>query len=423
MERGKRIEECTRLFDENDVNNPEKASSYIYRAFNGDISAPIAESMTNNVFRLSLVDMLAFDRNTFEKNISLAIKKKEQIKSKWEMARLDKIITLEYGKALKENQRIKGNFPVVGSNGIVGYHNKFLIAGPAIIIGRKGSVGKVTYINENCYPIDTTFYVNPITNDNFKYLYYVLLSLHLENTAGGTGVPGVNRNELYEKKIPLPPKDIQDKIVAEIEEIEADENKANNEISALNAKIEQSFADIYKKANTDLKLSDTDIFSVSIGKRVLESEVTENGKIPVYSANVCEPFGYIEKELITDFNVPSVLWGIDGDWMVNYIDANKPFYPTDHCGVLRVKNNEVHPRYLAWVLKAEGLKQGFSRNLRASIDRIKGLSIIAPPVVEQQKAVAEIEKLEKRIQSLKKEQEQFSALKENILKKYGVIQN
>jgi type I restriction enzyme M protein len=165
-------------------------------------------------------------------------------------------------------------------------------------------------------------------------------------------------------------------------------------------------------------LSDNDIFDVFIGKRVLDAELTENNGIPVYSANVFESFGNIDKYFITDFDVPSVLWGIDGDWMVNYLEANKPFYPTDHCGVLRVKIGEILPRYLAWILNKEGVEKGFSRNFRASVNRIRGLSVKVPPLPEQQKITAEIEKLEEEIQSLQDQLAQAAGQKEAFLKKH-----
>lgn len=113
------------------------------------------------------------------------------------------------------------------------------------------------------------------------------------------------------------------------------------------------FAQLLVQADTSVRLSDEDIFDVTIGKRVLKNEFVKNGKIPVYSANVMEPFGSIDASLITDFSTPSVLWGIDGDWMVNYMPAGYPFYPTDHCGVLRVDTGIIHPRYLAFVLEQE----------------------------------------------------------------------
>ena len=127
-----------------------------------------------------------------------------------------------------------------------------------------------------------------------------------------------------------------------------------------------------------LSLSDTEKFSVAIGKRVLDKELVSDGSIPVYSANVTAPFGFIDKLLITDFSAPSVLWGIDGDWMTSYLPSDMPFYPTDHCGVLRCKTSEVNPRYLAHLLEVEGGKMGFSRSYRASIDRVQGITFTFP---------------------------------------------
>lgn len=98
---------------------------------------------------------------------------------------------------------------------------------------------------------------------------------------------------------------------------------------------------------THYKLSNTQFFDVSIGNRVLSEEVEDHGSIPIYSANVFEEFGRTNKQLITDFSMPSILWGIDGDWMVNLLPSGMPFYPTDHCGILRIKINDIVPEYLA----------------------------------------------------------------------------
>lgn len=148
---------------------------------------------------------------------------------------------------------------------------------------------------------------------------------------------------------------------------------------------------------TNYRLADKNFFDLSIGNRVLSDEVVENGSIPIYSANVFEEFGRIDKQNITDFSVPSILWGIDGDWMVNIMPADKPFYPTDHCGVLRIKTDDILPKYMALALQVEGEFERFSRSNRASTQRIANLIIQVPSVSEQQKIVDEIETIEKRI--------------------------
>ena len=130
---------------------------------------------------------------------------------------------------------------------------------------------------------------------------------------------------------------------------------------------------------------------------MLDKELVPDGIIPVFSANVTAPFGYIDKSLITDFSVPSVLWGIDGDWMTSYMPENKEFYPTDHCGVLRCKTEDVNPRYLAHILEVAGRKMGFSRSYRASIDRVKGITFTVPERKIQDEIIAEIMTLEAQI--------------------------
>lgn len=138
--------------------------------------------------------------------------------------RFDSTATLEYGSALPEEKRIDGQYAVMGSNGIVGYHNEFLIDAPAIVVGRKGSAGKINYVESPCYPIDTTFWVS-LNKDKFSYnfFYYLLRTLGLEEIARGkgVGVPGLNRHEVHALQIPSPLPDEQEHLVAKIEVLEA----------------------------------------------------------------------------------------------------------------------------------------------------------------------------------------------------------
>ena len=175
---------------------------------------------------------------------------------------------------------------------------------------------------------------------------------------------------------------------------------------------------------TNYRLSDKNFFDLSIGNRVLSDEVVENGSVPIYSANVFEEFGRIDKQNITDFSVPSILWGIDGDWMVNIMPADKPFYPTDHCGVLRIKTDDILPKYMALALQVEGEFERFSRSNRASTQRIANLIIQVPSVSEQQKIVDEIEAIDKRIAD---EQaiisEQSAKVKSKFVEMFGSIED
>lgn len=139
----------------------------------------------------------------------------------------------------------------------------------------------------------------------------------------------------------------------------------------------------YKK----YKLINKKIFETGIGRRVLKSELTEGKGINIYSANVCSVFGKIDKEILDDYSRPSILWGIDGDWMVNIIDANRKFYPTDHCGYIRILIDDIIPEFLAMALEVEGKLEKFSRANRASTDRIRKISIFVPEDINEQKRI------------------------------------
>ena len=105
--------------------------------------------------------------------------------------------------------------------------------------------------------------------------------------------------------------------------------------------------------------------------------------------------------------------------MTNIIAENTPFYPTDHCGVIRLlKENVITEKYLAYALEQEGKVFGFSRTKRASIDRISSITIPLPDFLHQQKIVAQIEELEKQIDEAQKIIDNSKFEKQKILEKY-----
>ena len=123
----------------------------------------------------------------------------------WRVVKLGEICTFEYGKPLKEQDRIGDQYPVFGSNGIVGSHNEYLVAGPFIVVGRKGSAGTVSYSMSNGFPIDTTFYINLQSEEiHLRFLYYLLLLVELDKISAQSGVPGLNRNDAYKISISIP---------------------------------------------------------------------------------------------------------------------------------------------------------------------------------------------------------------------------
>ncbi len=123
----------------------------------------------------------------------------------WQVKSLGEVIELAYGKPLKAEDRMHGPVCVYGANGPVGWHDEKLVSGPGIVIGRKGNPGVVTWAHGDFYPIDTTFYVDPIGTCRSLYFLYYALSLHnLANLSADSAVPGLNRNHAYMSKQVIP---------------------------------------------------------------------------------------------------------------------------------------------------------------------------------------------------------------------------
>lgn len=157
--------------------------------------------------------------------------------------RLGNVLSLEYGSSLIEEERSGGEFPVMGSNGIVGYHDDYLVEAPCIIIGRKGSAGEVVYSEKPCYPIDTTFYVQLKTDDFYiKFVYYILRLLRLQRLSLFKGVPGLNRFDVYEAKLPIVAKQVQLEVINQIEPIEKQIAELMLTVSNINSPINNVMA-------------------------------------------------------------------------------------------------------------------------------------------------------------------------------------
>ena len=79
--------------------------------------------------------------------------------SEWRVCKLGDILKLNYGKSLPAHKRNCGDIPVYSSAGIIGYHNKALVQSEGLIIGRKGTIGKVYKATVPFFVIDTAYYI------------------------------------------------------------------------------------------------------------------------------------------------------------------------------------------------------------------------------------------------------------------------
>ena len=123
----------------------------------------------------------------------------------WREVTLGDFAPFTYGKGLRTDDRIpSGDVPVIGSNGIIGFHDTPLTNGPTIVIGRKGTVGAVHYSPIPCWPIDTTFFITGDDPDLLKFRYYALKDLPLQEMNSDSAVPGLNRDNAHACLVRVP---------------------------------------------------------------------------------------------------------------------------------------------------------------------------------------------------------------------------
>ena len=138
-------------------------------------------------------------------------------KANWTTGRLDNYFVLQRGFDLPKQDRKKGQYPLVSSNGITDFIDTYKIKRPVVVTGRSGTIGSVHYVDENSWPLNTTLYVKDFKDNVPKYIFYYLKSLNLAEYSSGAGVPTLNRNYIHEIIISFPLQSEQQKIVEKLD--------------------------------------------------------------------------------------------------------------------------------------------------------------------------------------------------------------
>lgn len=132
--------------------------------------------------------------------------------SEWRHCKLGDVLTLKRGYDLPTKKRVSGQYPIVSSNGVSGFHNEFKVKGPGVTTGRSGTLGNAFYVTSDFWPLNTSLYVEDFKGNNPRFIYYFLNNLGLEKYNAGSGVPTLNRNHVHPIEIKFPSINIQNKI-------------------------------------------------------------------------------------------------------------------------------------------------------------------------------------------------------------------
>ena len=471
-------EEGGLLSDKENRNAQDKIAYAIKQSFKGIFHNH--ESFSPYVAYVKTCNLLNFSNVEFNKTISLNTGQDSTganlfSDSKYELVRLGEVCEINKFKNQVSAQEIsamnlgKGGIKLLPSSKNYDWWTDEETAKNYINEGEVIALGVARYANIKKFKgrfVSANNKLISVKDDKvlFDFLYRIIEIHGQKLYTNGSQYPQFDNDKFDNFKIPLPPLEIQEKIVKECEKVEKITTNTNDLIKAyedliqvvlfkaeittqpnnsdlqsllqtindleLNLDSKPSFSTNKLKSLLDTipatpkekwethRLSDRQKFEIQIGKRVLKNEVKENGEIPVYSANVKEIFGYVDREILKDYDKDNILWGIDGDWMVNFMPQNTPFYPTDHCGFLRVRSNKINTKILGFALEQAGSNKGFCRALRASIDRVKSLQIPLPPLKEQEQIVKIIDSIEERKQSLQTMLPDIESKMQDILQKY-----
>lgn len=436
IQRKKSIDECTHLYNADSFDHPDKASTYIYKAFNGKFDLPIPKELSGNLSYGNLVDMLTFDRVDFEKNLSLSAKKKIKFESKWDQVRLDNLTTLI--KRGKSPTYGSSKVQIIKSGQARGFYEfdftkKYYVSSDFILDERKlqigdlllncsgvGTAGRVTgFFLPGDFVVDS--HISILRFDQTKVLPKYALNVFgaigfksLEELAlGQSGQVEISYETIANFRIPLPPLNIQGKIVAEIERLDIQELTNSDEISTLKSRINDLF-------NSDRKFSRKtleEVCDLKAGEFVKVGEIDKvfsEGMYPCYGGNGLR--GYTNT--FTNEGVYSLI-GRQGALCGNVHLVSGKFHATEHALVAYPKE-EVDATWLHYHLVNMSLNQYATGTAQPglSVKNLISIEVLLPSLKDQQKIVSEIEKIETKIKSLVKQIEEIPKLKEAVLKKY-----
>lgn len=137
----------------------------------------------------------------------------------WAESRIGDQIMLQRGFDITKDQQRDGSVPVVSSGGIRSYHDTPMVRAPGVVMGRKGTLGKVFYLEEDFWPHDTTLWVKDFKGNDPRFVYRFFEVLEVKGLDSGAANPALNRNQVHALRVLWPPVDVQVTLAERIEGI------------------------------------------------------------------------------------------------------------------------------------------------------------------------------------------------------------
>ena len=363
---------------------------------------------------------------------------------KYNLFTLGELVTIKYGKNQKKVQSEDGDIPIYGTGGLMGYATQSLYDKPSVLIGRKGTINKVRYVDHPFWTVDTLFYTE--VNENTvipKYLYYLMSLLDLDSYNEGTTIPSLRTETLNRLEFAIPNLEYQSKVMSVLEPIDR-KIKLNEEV---NENLLQQAIALYEHLLQNAEWPTATILDVSkkvamgpFGSNIKVSTFVPEG-VPIISGNhlrgyfLEEPeFNYITEEhaerlknsivfphdlIFTHAgNIGQVAMIPDGCKYDRYVLSQRQFY-------LRCDESKVVPEFLLMFFhSASGQHELLSYANQTGVPSIaqpasnlKKIPFKCPPLQEQLIWQEQVHPLLGRYLNNRLESERLSSLRDALLPK------
>ncbi|HWY79780.1 MAG TPA: restriction endonuclease subunit S [Candidatus Sulfotelmatobacter sp.] len=352
------------------------------------------------------------------------------MKTTWQTKKLGEIIELKYGKGIgKHERRENASYPVYGANGILGYADKALTSGEAIIVGRKGSAGEVTRVSGKFWPSDVTYYIFGNSHISIDFLFYLFQLIDLKKFARGVK-PGINRNDVYQIDISFPSLKEQKKIIKVLNEVfeKIEKAKKNTEKNLQNSHelFEAYLQNIFENPDGGWIMNELKELTTKIGSgatpRGGKKDYKENGISLVRSLNVYDRgfkrknLAYIdEKQADKLSNVTleqeDILLNITGASIARCCIVPLEILPArvnQHVSIIRIVKERMSPEFLHYALTSKKYKdrllytgsKGGSTRQAVTKSQIENFMVQYPRSLSEQKSI--VKKLDELSEKTKK---------------------
>jgi type I restriction enzyme S subunit len=131
-----------------------------------------------------------------------------EIPEGWDVGPLKSVVVLQRGFDLPAQKRTSGLYPVLAASGPSGTHSEFMVRGPGVTTGRSGVLGRVFYVHDDFWPLNTSLWVKEFRHSTPTYAFHLLGTLNFESFNAGSAVPTLNRNHVHSLPTLLPPMEI-----------------------------------------------------------------------------------------------------------------------------------------------------------------------------------------------------------------------